>query len=221
MIQTWGVAVVPALVAAVLLMVPGLIVNLALGARGFDALGLAPLTSLGVLAIGTLMVPVVVGRWSLAAVFVSLAVLSLVAVLGRAVLAWRAGGAALGIPGLSPRWWVPRRRTLWWLAAVALAAGLVGVNFILGVRDPGRPSQTIDAGFHYNAVLSVIRSGFPDGGHVGAASGAAATAWYPPLWHSVTALVSSLTGVNVVVGANAVGCRWSGCARGSCRTLGC
>jgi hypothetical protein len=205
MIQTWGVAVVPALVAAVLLMVPGLIVNLALGARGFDALGLAPLTSLGVLAIGTLMVPVVVGRWSLAAVFVSLAVLSLVAVLGRAVLAWRAGGAALGIPGLSPRWWVPRRRTLWWLAAVALAAGLVGVNFILGVRDPGRPSQTIDAGFHYNAVLSVIRSGFPDGGHVGAASGAAATAWYPPLWHSVTALVSSLTGVNVVVGANAVG----------------
>jgi hypothetical protein len=54
-------------------------------------------------------------------------------------------------------------------------------------------------------VLSVISSGLPDGGHVGAASGAAATAWYPPLWHAVTALVSSLTGVNVAIGANAVG----------------
>jgi len=204
-IQTWGVALAPAFVAAVLLVVPGLIVNRALGARGFDALGLAPLSSLGVLAIATLMVPVVVGRWSLAAVSVSLALLTLVAVLGRVVIAWRAGGRAVGRPGLAARWWIPRRRTIWWLAAVGLAAGLVAANFVLGVGDPGRPSQTIDAGFHYNAVLSVIHSGFPDGGHVGAASGAAATAWYPPLWHAVTALASSLTGVNVVIGANAVG----------------
>jgi len=204
-IQTWGVALAPAFVAAVLLVVPGLIVNVALGARGFDALGLAPLTSLGVLAIATLMVPVVVGRWSLAAVSVSLALLTLVAVLGRVVIAWRAGGMAVGRPGLPVRWWMPRRRTSWWLAAVGLAAGLVAANFVLGVGDPGRPSQTIDAGFHYNAVLAVMHSGFPDGGHVGAASGAAATAWYPPLWHDVTALASSLTGVNVVIGANAVG----------------
>jgi hypothetical protein len=205
MIQTWGVALAPALVAAMLLVVPGLIVTLALGARGFDALGLAPLTSLGVLAIATLMVPGVVGRWSLLAVLVSLALLTLVALLGRTVIAWRAGGRALGRPVLSPRWWVPRRRTRWWLASIVLAAGLVALNFVLGVRDPGRPSQTIDAGFHYNAVLAVIQSGLPDGGHVGAASGAAATAWYPPLWHGVTALVSSLTGVNVVIVANAVG----------------
>ena len=205
MIQTWGVALAPAFVAAVLLVVPGLIVNCALGARGFDALGLAPLTSLGVLAIATLMVPVVIGSWSLAAVSVSLALLTLVAVLGRVVIAWRAGGRLVGRPGLSARWWVPRRRTIWWLAAVGVAAGLVAANFVLGVGDPGRPSQTIDAGFHYNAVLGVIHSGFPDGGHVGAASGAAATAWYPPLWHAVTALASSLTGVNVVIGANAVG----------------
>jgi len=204
-IQTWGVALAPAFVAAVLLVVPGLIVNCALGARGFDALGLAPLTSLGVLAIATMMVPVVIGSWSLAAVSVSLALLTLVAVLGRVVIAWRAGGRAVGRPGLSARWWVPRRRTIWWLAAVGVAAGLVAANFVLGVGDPGRPSQTIDAGFHYNAVLAVIHSGFPDGGHVGAASGAAATAWYPPLWHAVTALASSLTGVNVVIGANAVG----------------
>jgi len=88
MIQTWGVALVPALLAAVLLVVPGLIVNLGLGARGFDALGMAPLTSLGVLAIATLMVPVVVGRWSPAAVLVSLVLLTLVAVLGRIAIAW-------------------------------------------------------------------------------------------------------------------------------------
>jgi hypothetical protein len=204
-ISTWGVALAPALVAAVLLTVPGLIVNLGLGARGFDALGLAPLSSLGVLAIATLAVPVVVGRWSLAAVAVSLVLLTLVAVLGRIAIAWRTGGTAPGRPDFSARWSMPRRRTIWWLASVGLAAALVAANFVLGVRDPDRPSQTIDAGFHYNAVLSVIRSGFPDGGHVGAASGAAATAWYPPLWHDLTALTSSLTGVNVVIGANAVG----------------
>jgi len=85
-IFTWGLALAPALVAALLLAVPGLIVNLGLGARGFDALGLAPLTSLGVLAIATLLVPVVVGRWSLAAVSVSLALLTAVAVLGRIII---------------------------------------------------------------------------------------------------------------------------------------
>jgi hypothetical protein len=208
MIQTWGVALVPALMAAMLLVVPGLVVNVALGARGFDAVGMAPLTSLGVLAIGILMVPAVVGRWSLAAIGVSLALLTLVAVLGRVLIAWRTGRSdpsPLAAPEPSGRWWMPRRRTIYWFAAVGVAAGLVAANFVLGVRDPGRPSQTIDAGFHYNAVLSVIRSGLPDGMHVGAASGAAATAWYPPLWHAVTALVSSLAGVNVAIGANAVG----------------
>ena len=219
MIDTWASTLAPALVAAALLVVPGLIVNLGLGARGFDALGLAPLTSLGVLAVGTLMVPAVVGRWSLAAVAGSLLLVTLVAVLGRIAIAFWTGGRAadrpeLSIPGLwrvamghrpAPRWWMPRRRTIWWLASAGLAAALVAANFVLGVRDPDLPSQTIDAGFHYNAVLAVMQSGFPDGRHVAAASGAAVTGWYPPLWHDVTALSSSLTGVNVAIGANAVG----------------
>jgi hypothetical protein len=233
-IQAWVPAVLPALVAALLLVAPGLIVNLGLGARGFDALGLAPLSSLGVLAIATLMVPFVVGRWGLAAVAVSLALLLLVAVLGRLVIAWWSGRRKidgndsdrkeperpeLSLPGQwragrghrsSPRWWKsqrwrPRRRTIWWLESAALAGVIVAVNFVLGVRDPDLPSQTIDAGFHYNAVLAVMHAGLPDGGHVGAASGAAATGWYPPLWHDVTALTSALTGVNVAIGANAVG----------------
>ena len=219
MIRTWAPALAPALVAAVLLVLPGLIVNLGLGARGFDALGLAPLTSLGVLAIATLIVPVVVGSWSLAAVAVSLLLLTLVAVLGRiAITLWTGGRARhrpeLSIPGPwrlvmghrpAPRWWMPRRRTIWWLASAGLAAALVAANFVLGVRDPDLPSQTIDAGFHYNAVLAVMHSGFPDGGRVAAASGAVVTGWYPPLWHDLTALTSALTGVNVAIGANAVG----------------
>ncbi|HZX97994.1 MAG TPA: DUF6541 family protein [Dermatophilaceae bacterium] len=219
MIHTWLPALAPALVATVLLVVPGLIVNLGLGARGLDALGLAPLTSLGVLALATLMVPAVVGRWSLAAVAVSLVIVTLIAVLGRLAIAWWTGRGGAdrsehSIPfvwrvllGYRPtvRWWVPRRRTVWWFASVGLAAGLVAANFVLGVRDPNLPSQTIDAGFHYNAVLSVLSSGLPDGGHVGAAYGAAVTSWYPPLWHDLTALTVSITGVNVAVGVNAVG----------------
>ena len=219
MIGAWAPALAPAFVAVVLLVAPGLIVNVALGARGFDALGLAPLTSLGVLATASLLVPVVVGRWSLVAVGVALALLTIVAVLGRIAIAARTSGTHLDRTQLSirglwravladrplPRWWAPRRRTTWWLASAGLAAGLVATNYVLGVGDPDLPSQTIDAGFHYNAVLGIINSGYPDGGHVGAASGAAATSWYPPLWHDLTALVSALTGVNVVIGANATG----------------
>jgi len=222
-ILDWGQALAPALVAAVLLVLPGLIVNLGLGARGFDALGLAPLSSLGVLAFATLLVPVLLGRWSLAAVAIALVLLTVVAVLGRAAIFWwtdarhrgpgeSATGRWLAVVGYRPflLWWksapwVPRRRTTWWLASAGLAAFIVASNFMLGIRDPNIPSQTIDAGFHYNAVLAVIRSGLPDGGQVGAASGAAATAWYPPLWHDLTAMVSTLTGVNVAIGANAVG----------------
>jgi hypothetical protein len=207
-------------VAALLLVVPGLIVNLGLGARGFDALGLAPLTSLGVLAIGTLMVPAVVGRWSLAAIGISLAILTVIAVLGRIAIAWWTGRGVADRPGVSipviwrallgyrpsARWWRPRRRTMWWLAAVGLAAGLVAANYVLGVRDPSLPSQTLDAGFHYNGVLSVMRSGLPDGGHVSAVDHfGVVKGWYPPLWHDLTALVSSISGVNIAVGANAVG----------------
>jgi hypothetical protein len=217
-IHTWLPALAPALVATALLVVPGLIVNLGLGARGFDALGLAPLTSLGVLAIATLMVPAVVGRWSLAAVAVSLVIVTLIAVLGRIAIAWWTGRGVPDRPdrpvpvlwrvllGYRPseRWWVPRRRTTGWFGAVVLTAGLVAANFVLGVRDPNLPSQTIDAGFHYNAALSVIRSGFPDGIHLGASAGAAVTAWYPPLWADLTAMASSLTGVNVAIGASAV-----------------
>jgi hypothetical protein len=165
------------------------------------------------------MVPLVVGRWSLAAVAVTLPLVTLVAVLGRVIIAWWTGGRSrdrleLSMPGLwrevlgdrpSPRWWMPRRRTTWWLASTGLAAAIVAANFMLGVRDANLPSQTIDAGFHYNAVLAVIRSGIPTGAEVGAASGAAVTTWYPPLWHDLTALVSSVTGVNVAIGANAVG----------------
>jgi hypothetical protein len=207
-------------VAALLLAVPGLIVNLGLGARGFDALGLAPLTSLGVLAIGTLTVPAVVGRWSLVAVGISLAILTAIAVLGRIVIVWWTGRKTPDRPasstpvlwrvllGYRPSacWWVPRRRTMWWVGAVVLAAGLVAANFVLGVRDPNLPSQTLDAGFHYNGVLSVIRSGLPDGGHVGAVDHyGVVKGWYPPLWHDLTALVSTISGVNVAIGANAVG----------------
>lgn len=224
MIHTWLPALAPAFMAAVLLVVPGLIVNLGLGARGFDALGLAPLTSLGVLAIATLLVPAVVGRWSLTAVAVSLTIVTLIAVLGRlAIASWTSRGVPgrpdasvpvvwLVLLGYQPsvRWWIPRRRTTWWVGAVVLAAGLVAANFVFGVRDPNLPSQTIDAGFHYNAALSVMRSGFPDGGHVGASAGAAINAWYPPLWADLTALTSSITGVNVAVGANAVGCAIGG-----------
>ena len=166
MILNWGVAIAPALVAAVLLVVPGLIVNLGVGARGFDALGLAPLSSLGVLAIGTLMVPSVVGRWSLAAIAISFVLLTSVGVLGRVAIAWWTGGrlhgraelwghgswrAVLGSAPSAGWWmpqrWVPRRRTVWWLSSAGLAAAVVGTNFVLGVRDPNLPSQTIDAGF--------------------------------------------------------------------------
>ena len=61
MIQTWGSAVLPALVAALLLVVPGLVLHLGLGARGFDALGLAPLSSLDVTTFAALVVPARVG----------------------------------------------------------------------------------------------------------------------------------------------------------------
>ncbi len=219
MIAAWLPAVLPAFVAALLLVLPGLIVNLGLGARGFDALGMAPLSSLGVLAFATFLVPAVVGRWSLVAVAVSLAIVTQVAVMGRLIVTWWTGRGVPDRPdptvsalwrvlvGYQPshRWWVPRRRTMWWFAAVALAAAIIASNVVSGIGDPDLPSQTIDAGFHYNSVLYVMRSGLADGVHLGAVAGAALSEFYPPVWADVTALTSSLTGVNVAIGASAVG----------------
>jgi hypothetical protein len=210
-ISTWLPWIAPALFAGVVLFVPGCAVSLSMGARGFDAAGLAPLCSLGVLAFGTLLAPLF-GGWGLLPVLVSMVGLSLVGVAGAWVFRrWLdrpvEGESPSAGPATDPsaRWWQRSSRSLLWTGSATVAAGLVFLNFIYGVRNPTFPSQTIDAGFHYNAALDVLATGKADGGTVGAASGALSTAWYPPLWHDLAALGAQGTGVNMAITANAVG----------------
>jgi hypothetical protein len=210
-IATWLPWIVPALFAGAVLFLPGIAVSLSMGARGFDAAGLAPLCALGALAFGTLLAPAL-GGWGLLPVLASTVALSAVG-LGGAWLFRR--WLDRPTPGESPHhpaaaqpgapWWQRSSRSLLWTGSAGVAAVLVFINFIFGVRNPTFPSQTIDAGFHYNAALDVLATGHADGGTVGAASGALTTAWYPPLWHDLAALIAQVTGVNMAVSANALG----------------
>ncbi len=182
-------AVVVAITAVVVLIVPGFVVTyplrLDLLAR-VAVSGLASILALGVAGVIDGLLGVAWAPWHPLAVAVA---------------------GATGAHFCAPR----ERRVRdggergWWIAGVwaVSAVALVAVTFA-AVPDPARVSQTYDNVFHLSAVAEILAGGDPSSLALRTVIQPASTwAYYPAGWHTLVASITMVTGAAVPVAANA------------------
>lgn len=143
-------------ILVVLMFVPGLVVGVAGGLRGWLLVGVAPLLTYGVVALGGPVVPSILGRWSLGTFALTTLVVAVV-VFGVRLVSRRWTGTLRVSDGDLPRW------QPWQHAGTA---GVVLLTAAIGVTVIGRASggytdvhQFWDAIFHANAVRYIADTG--------------------------------------------------------------
>ncbi len=186
-------------VLLVLLVAPGLAVGLAAGLRGWAAAAAAPLLTFGVIAVSSLVVPAVLGRWSFWGLLLATAVAALLG-LGVRIVARRWTGPAEPVSPLVP--WRP-----WQHAGVAAA---VLVTTALGLYVTARAThmltdihQFLDANFHANAVRFIADTGQSQPSALRAINDQANPGFtYPNGFHVLGATVLGLTGAPITIVLN-------------------
>lgn len=179
--------------AAVLLLVPGLVLAVATGLRGLTAVGLAPPLSVTTLALTAVVAERMGAPFGVAALVVGTAV---------------AGVVAFGVGRLLPGATRPRTCRPSVVAGLAGAAA-GGVCATLAVaRGIGQPDvfpQTFDAVFHLNAVWQALHTHDASSLTLGTvAAPGSSSVFYPAAWHGLVVLVAQVSGTSVVVAVSAV-----------------
>jgi hypothetical protein len=179
--------------AAVLLIAPGLLIALALRFRGFDALGLAPALSVGIIVATSTLTPFVNVAFGLIPVAVMTIAVAAVGVFaaqhrsGRSDGQQRADASAGRLGRAAP------------FAAFGIAAFLVAASAVNVIGTPQSFSQTYDAVFHLNSVKYALDTGQASSLTIGGMTGGG---FYPAGWNAVASLVASVTGADVAVAVN-------------------
>lgn len=201
----WSLALVPFTVALALILIPGLLIAIAAGQKGFDALGLAPALSVVTIAVSAIIAPLLGLRW---AVWIPLVFALLLAALVYAILVL---GGRLGLSP-SPRNGQQAPVSSWWSAGQGWAYGGWAIGGLLLLRnstnaigDPNWVSQTYDANFHLNAIRYIADHGNASSLFISSmTSGDGSATFYPAAWHGFASLVFELSGAGVPVVANTV-----------------
>lgn len=196
LLLSWPHALPELLLAAAVMVVPGLLVALALGFRREEAAGAAPALSLGVLSVTDVVSTLLHVSWGLP-------VIALVTLLAAAV------GAVVWFVVLRPRALTrppePRLGWCWSAAVVVLAVLASGLAISRGIGSPESISQSFDGPLHVNGIANVAAAHSAAPSVVGAAAVPAGHApFYPPLFHAVAGLVVIVSGCTPVAAANIV-----------------
>jgi hypothetical protein len=179
------------LLAASLLLAPGLAVSLALRFRPFEALSLAPALSVGILVVSSTLTPFVGVRFGPVPVAV---VTVLVAGAGYWVSRHRCAQASAFAGGRSGVW-----TRVAPYAAAAVACALIGWRAAQVMGSPESFSQTYDAIFHLNSVRFGLDTGQASSLTIGAMTGGG---FYPAGWNAVAMYVAIVTGADVPLAVN-------------------
>lgn len=193
--------------AALLLLVPGVLLALAAGLRGWQAVGASPALSFALVLVGVLVCSFSGLGWTpFNAGWIAAVVILLTSAVGlvRRRPAHRGG----------PRFVRPGLPTLVWSALTG--AGLV-LGTVVGswtvVGGTGRltlPNQGFDALFHVNVVKTIVSSGRVDPTVTGTVNGyAEGTSAYPDAFHAMAALIAQSAGstpadLNALMSINAL-----------------
>lgn len=196
----WSGTVVPGLVAAAVLLIPGLLVTLSVGVRGLPAIAAAPSVSVGIVGVAAIAAGAIHMSWSPLPVAITTVAACLLFGMFRGVIshtrpAWDEPVHPRGTRRYRP--WVPA-------AALLVAAVIIGARFAQIFGRPDSISQTFDNVFHLNAVRYILDT--HDGSSLTIAaitSGDQPPSFYPAAWHDLVALVAGLTRVQIPVAVNA------------------
>ncbi|MBP3044616.1 hypothetical protein KKR91_12390 [Arthrobacter jiangjiafuii] len=172
-------------------LLPGLLIALLGGVRGFALLALAPALTVTIVSVGAILAPLAGLNW----------------IVGVAVLMVAAAGAALGA-----WWWVGRRSAperhpsngaynAALAGAVVVAVFLIGRRLLFAFGEPDSFSQTFDNVFHLNAIRYILETGAASTFEVGQMAG---NSYYPAAWHDMVALIAELASAGIPVAVNAV-----------------
>lgn len=183
------------LVTAGIVLIPGLLVAVLLGARGHVAWALAAPAGVTIVVLAALAAPVVGLAWGVLPVLAITAIIAAVAVILRfmpwfSVSALRMD-ARLGRPAL---------------LAIVAAVVVVVVQLVLVIGGPENISQTFDNIFHLNAIRYALDTGSVSPLTIGSMTSAATGGlpFYPSGWHAVASLGVQLTGASIPIVSNAV-----------------
>jgi hypothetical protein len=187
----WGEQAPALLLALAYLVVPGLPTALCLrGVPGVVRLAAAVGSSLGIIAAASVLAPVVGLRWGVLPVVGVAVVVSVIA-----------GALRLSDRRPTPEAANTTSRKPWVWAGLAVAfLGWVAL-LVLGMRDPGNPSQLYDGLFHLNAVEFILDAGDASPLHMTMVTPGQTTSFYPTLWHALVSLLVPLSG-GVVAATN-------------------
>jgi hypothetical protein len=188
----WGSAVPEILLASGIIFLPGLVVGVAgFGLRGFNAVAIAPLLSVSMVAIGAIGAGLIGVGWSLLPVLG----VTFVALVAGLVLSFALGRTSV------PREAISWRDLLVPMAGLAIAAVLLARRLLFAFREPESFSQTFDNIFHLNAIQYIADTGSASSLTIGGMTG---IGFYPAGWHGVVSLVQALGGGSVPLSVNVV-----------------
>jgi hypothetical protein len=183
----------------ILFFVPGLLVSVALGQRGWRLAALAPAVTFGLVAVAGPVLDALSVRWSLLSFAVwTGAVASVVVVLTTLWARTRRNAAYRPVVEGTEE---PAKRATWEHLVVAVGVGLgMGVGALVFLRGTGGlevTSQEWDAPFHANAVRWIAEHGvaIPSAIAPVADLSAGDPYYYPITYHSLLALVVQAFGV--------------------------
>ena len=193
--MSWWSLVPEFMTAAAIIFVPGLLLGVAAGARGFALAALAPGFSVTAVSVSAVLASFAGVPWSI----VPVAVCTVLAI--AVVFAVSRRGTRPGPAPVQARSGARRAATLSVTAAVAVAAVTVGSRLIGVFGEPEAFSQTFDNVFHLNAVRYILDSGSGSSLTVGSMTGGG---FYPTAWHDLVSLTVQLADVPIPVAVNVV-----------------
>ncbi len=153
----WWTILPYVLVTVAVVVLPGFVVNFAAGLRPVQAVGYAPLASVGLISVAAIAADLVGVSWSALPVLVATAVVAVLAGLTRLLIARlapaRAPARALDAASEAPVWW--RSSLGWTLGSLVIAATVLAID---GVRN-----SIGDDGMSTAPVLSTALGFAPNG----------------------------------------------------------
>lgn len=180
--MTWLEAIPVALLAGLIIYIPGGLIAAAAGARRLLLALAAPAVTIAVLAVSAIIFGFAGVPWTLISALVAFVVLTAVTwAIRRAITGAWFPKSVVSIVGFSPAF----------VAGTAIAVVIIGVQVALAIGAPGNVSQTYDAPFHLNGVRYIIDTANGSSLNVtGLILPPGRSTFYPAAWHDLVSVVA-------------------------------